>query len=139
MLSQPTQEINTQLSKKPRILLLAVIITALQSLVLWGLAIWSLISIIQGDSLSLISAAFLTGMVTGGALFLSNVALGMFRLRRWAYTPSFVMQLLIVSIGVASFGGEYGVVVIGLALLLPSTLVFVTMLSKDVRLLFRDA
>ncbi len=139
MLSQPTQEINTQLSKKPRILLLAVLITALQSLVLWGLAIWSLISVIQGDALSLVSAAFLTGMVTGGALFLSNVALGMFRLRRWAYTPSFVMQLLIVSIGVASFGGEYGVVLIGLALLLPSTLVFVTMLSKDVRLLFRDA
>ncbi|MDG2497249.1 MAG: hypothetical protein P8M68_03600 [Aquiluna sp.] len=139
MLSQPTQEINTQLSKKPRILLLAVLITALQSVALWGLALWSLISVLQGNSLSLVSAAFLTGLVAAGALFLSNVALGMLRLRRWAYTPSFVMQLLIVSIGVASFGGEYGVVVIGLGLLVPSTFVFVTMLSKNVRLLFREA
>ena len=80
MLSQPTQEINTQLSKRPKILLLAVLITALQALALWAVAVWSLISIFQGDSLSLVSASFLTGMVIAGALFLSNVALGMFRL-----------------------------------------------------------
>jgi len=137
MLSQPTQEINTQLSKRPKILLLAVLITALQALALWAVAVWSLISIFQGDSLSLVSASFLTGMVIAGALFLSNVALGMFRLKRWAYTPSFVMQLLIVSIGVASFGGDYGVVVIDLVLLVPSSFVFIAMFSKSVRLLFR--
>jgi hypothetical protein len=61
----------------------------------------------------------------------------MLRLQRWAYTPSFVMQLLIVSIGVASFGGEYGLAVLGFGLLLPAALVFFAMFSKTVRALFR--
>jgi len=94
IVSQPTREIKTQLSKKPKILLLAVLITAIQSVVLWLIALWSAWSILQGNVLSLVSALFLTGIVLGAALFLSNVAIGMFRLQRWAYTPSFVMQLL---------------------------------------------
>jgi len=137
IVSQPTREIKTQLSKKPKILLLAALITATQSIVLWLIALWSAWSIIQGDVLSLVSALFLTGIVLGAALFLSNVAIGMVRLQRWAYTPSFVMQLLIVSIGVASFGGEYGLVVLGFGLLLPAALVFFAMFSKPVRALFR--
>jgi len=137
IVSQPTREINTQLSKKPKILLLASLITAIQSVVLWLIALWSVFAIIQGDVLSLVSALFLTGIVLGAALFLSKVAIGMIKLKRWAYTPSFVMQLLIVSIGVASFGGEYGLAVIGFGLLLPATLVFFAMFSKPVRSLFR--
>jgi len=137
IVSQPTQEINTQLSKKPKILLLASLITAIQSVLLWLIAIWSVVAIIQGDVLSIVSALFLTGIVLGAALFLSNVAIGMIKLKRWAYTPSFVMQLLIVSIGVASFGGEYGLAAIGFGLLLPAALVFFAMFSKPVRSLFR--
>lgn len=126
------------MSKKPRILLLAVIITAVQALVLAGISIWSAIAIISGDVLSVVSALFLTGLLLAAATLMGNVALGMFRLKRWAYTPSFVLQLLIVSIGVASFSGEFGLAVIGFALLLPAALVFFAMFSKQVRMLFRS-
>lgn len=137
IVSQPTREIKSQLSKKPKILLLAVLIAAIQSVLLWLIALRSMVAIIQGDVLSLVSALFLTGIVFGAALFLSNVTIGMLKLKSWAYTPSFVMQLLIVSIGVASLGGEYGLAPIGFGLLLPAALVFFAMFSKPVRVLFR--
>ena len=97
-----------------------------------------MIYILAGGVLSLVSALFLTGMLLAASAFMINVAIGMFRLKRWAYTPSFVLQLLIVSIGVASFSGEFGVVAIGIALLVPATIVFFAMFSKNVRELFRD-
>ena len=97
-----------------------------------------MIYILAGGVLSLVSALFLTGMLLAASAFMINVAIGMFRLKRWAYTPSFVLQLLIVSIGVASFSGEFGVVAIGIALLVPAAIVFFAMFSKNVRELFRD-
>ena len=97
-----------------------------------------MIYILAGGVLSLVSALFLTGMLLAASGFMINVAIGMFRLKRWAYTPSFVLQLLIVSIGVASFSGEFGVVAIGIALSVPAAIVFFAMFSKNVRELFRD-
>jgi len=126
------------LSKKPIILLLAVLITAIQATILAGFAVLSVIYILAGGVLSLVSALFLTGMLLAASGFMINVAIGMFRLKRWAYTPSFVLQLLIVSIGVASFSGEFGVVAIGIALSVPAAIVFFAMFSKNVRELFRD-
>jgi hypothetical protein len=125
------------LSKKPIILLLAVLITAIQATILAGFAVLSVIYILAGGVLSLVSALFLTGMLLAASAFMINVAIGMFRLKRWAYTPSFVLQLLIVSIGVASFSGEFGVVAIGVALSVPAAIVFFAMFSKNVRELFR--
>lgn len=127
------------MSKKPIILLLAVIITAIQALILAGIAVWSALAIITGDVLSVVSALFLTGLLLAAAILMGNVAIGIFRLKRWAYTPSFVLQLLIVSIGVASFSGEFGLAIIGSALLLPAAVVFFAMFSKPVRSLFRES
>jgi hypothetical protein len=44
-----------------------------------------------------------------------------------------VFQLLVASIGVASFGGEFGDALIGVALLVPATVVFIFLFGKDVR------
>lgn len=108
-------------------------VIAVQSLIIWGLTIWSIALLFIEAPMFYVSALFLIGLMLAAALWSSNIALGLIKLKRWAHTPGMVFQLLIASIGVASFGGEFGDVLIGLALLLPATLVFVLLFSKDVR------
>ncbi len=108
-------------------------VIAVQSLIIWGLTIWSIALLFIEAPTFYVSALFLVGLMLAAALWSSNIALGLIKLKRWAHTPGMVFQLLIASIGVASFGGEFGDVLIGLALLLPATMVFILLFSKDVR------
>lgn len=119
-------------------MLIAALVIGLQSAVLWALSIWSIASIFLGDTLSLMSAWFLTGMLIAGGLWSANVALGVIKLKRRAHTPAMIIQLLIASIGVASFGGEYGNWVLGLLLMLPSALAFYLLFSNPVRESFKS-
>lgn len=81
----------------------------------------------------MVSALFLIGLLIAAGLWSSNIALGLWRLKRWAHTPALVFQLLIASIGVASFGGEFGDVAIGVVLLVPATATFFVLFSRSVR------
>lgn len=92
----------------------------------------------MGDTLSLTSAWFLTGMLLAGGIWTANIAIGVSRFNRRSHTPAMIIQLLIASIGVASFGGEYGSWVLGLLLLLPSALAFYLLFSKSVRESFKS-
>jgi hypothetical protein len=86
--------------------------------------------------LSYLSALFLIGMLLAAGLWTSNIALGLLRQKRWAHTPALILQLLLASIGVASFAGQFGNAVIGVALLVPAAIVFYFLLSGSVRGLF---
>jgi hypothetical protein len=108
-------------------------VIALQSLVIWGLGVWSIALLFSDSATSLASALFLIGLLLAAALWSSNIALGLFRLKRWAHTPAMVFQLLVASIGVASFAGEFGDPLIGVALLVPATVTFVLLFTKSVR------
>ena len=116
----------------PKLVFSAAVI-ALQSLVIWALSVWSIVLLFTEAPMSLVSALFLIGLMLAAALWSSNIAVGLFKLRRWAHTPAMVFQLLVASIGVASFAGEFGDVLIGIALLVPATVVFVLLFSKSVR------
>ena len=116
----------------PKLVISAGVI-ALQSLVIWGLGVWSIALLFSDSATSLASALFLIGLLLAAALWSSNIALGLFRVRRWAHTPALVFQLLVASIGVASFAGEFGDPLIGVALLVPATVTFVLLFSKSVR------
>mgnify|MGYP001101290846 CR=1 FL=1 len=109
------------------------IVLALQALVLWALLGWSIYSVITGDSASFISAVCLTFIVFLATVWVSNIAYGVIRLRPSAHTPAMVIQLLIASIGAASFGGEFGNLLIGWLAILPSTIAFFLLLSKATR------
>ena len=109
------------------------IVLALQALVLWALLGWSIYSVITGDSASFISALGLTFIVFLATVWVSNIAYGVIRLRPSAHTPAMVIQLLIASIGAASFGGEFGNLLIGWLAILPSTIAFFLLLSKATR------
>ena len=120
----------------PKALLAASAIIALEALVLWAVGVWSVIALIQNDNTSFVSAIFLVGIILGGALWASNVALGIWKIKRWAFSPSLILQLLIVSIGVASFSGEFGNVWLGIGMLFPAATAFFLLFSKGVRNLF---
>lgn len=112
------------------------IVLSLQALVLWALLGWSIYSVITGDSASFISAVGLTFVVFLATVWVSNIAYGVIRLRSSAHTPAMVIQLLIASIGAASFGGEFGNLLIGWLAILPSTIAFFLLLSKATRAAF---
>jgi hypothetical protein len=116
----------------PKLVISASII-ALQSLVIWALSGWSIFLLLNESAKFLISAMFLIGLLLAAGLWSSNIAWALIRKKRWAHTPALVFELLVVSIGVASFAGEFGDAVIGLALLVPATLVFVLLFSKSIR------
>ena len=111
----------------------AIIFVSFEALTLWVLSIWAIASLFLEKPLSLTSALFLIGMLLAGALWVSNIAIGLLRIKRWAFTPALILQLLVASIGVASFPGEFGNAVIGFGLLLPALLTFVMLFAKSVR------
>lgn len=105
----------------------------LQSLVLWAVLGWAIYSVIAGDFANILSAAFLTLIVFLAVVWLSNIAFGVIKLRRSAHTPAMVIQLLIASIGAASFTGEFGNLLIGWLGLAPAAVAFILLFSKPLR------
>ena len=67
----------------PKLVISASVI-GLQSLVIWGLGVWSILLLFSESATSLASALFLIGLLLAAALWSSNIALGLFRLKRWA-------------------------------------------------------
>lgn len=117
-------------------LLTAVGLVSIQALGLWLLVAWSAIAIFQGDRSSLVSSLFLLGLVIGAAIWASNIALGLYKRKTWSHTAAMVLQLLVASIGTASFGGQFGSVAIGWGLLIPAGVTFYLLFSKQVRIEF---
>ncbi len=114
-------------------LVISIAVIGLQSLVIWGLSIWSLVLLFTESATFLVSALFLIGLLLAAGLWSSNIAIGLLRKKRWAHTPALVFELLVASIGVASFAGEFGDAAIGVLLLVPATLTFVLLFSRSVR------
>ena len=111
-------------------------IVSIQAAGLWLVGIWSILAILQGDRSSLVSSLFLLGLLLGAALWATNIALGLLKRKSWSHTAAMVLQLLVASIGTASFAGEFGSLLIGLGLLLPAALAFYLLFSKQVRIEF---
>lgn len=105
----------------------------LQAVALWVILGWSGYAVITGDVGSLLSGLSLVVVVLLGTIWVSNIAYGVIRLRPSAHTPAMVIQLLIASIGAASFGGEFGSLPIGWLALLPAAVGFFLLLSKSLR------
>lgn len=109
---------------------------SLQALALWGVLGWAAYALITGGAASILSGLSLLAVVVLATIWLSNIAYGVIRLRPSAHTPALVIQLLIASIGAASFGGEFGSLLIGWLALLPAAVAFFLLLSKALRLQF---
>lgn len=136
MVSHQAREIKTQNERMNLRLATASAIVSIQAAGLWLVGIWSILAILQGDRSSLVSSLFLLGLLLGAALWATNIALGLLKRKPWSHTAAMVLQLLVASIGTASFAGEFGSLAIGLGLLLPAALAFYLLFSKQVRIEF---
>ena len=111
---------------------------ALQALALWVAAGYGAYTLISAWRLQL-EALVLTAMVAGFALWQTLTALRLWQITRWANTAAVVQQLIYISLGIASFGGEFGSLLIGWLLFGPATAAFILLLLNRVRQLFRRA
>jgi hypothetical protein len=134
MLSQQGAKINTQIGpEKPKNLLISVALIGMEALGIWLLFAQSLFAIITGDYANLVASLFLAGFLFFAGLWVSNICLGLYRLRTWSRTAAIVLQLLIGSIAAASFSGIYGSPVIGFGLLIPSAFCLLLLFTKSLR------
>lgn len=139
MVSQQGVKINTQNgSEKPINLLISVGLIGMESLAIWLLSVQALVSIFFGDYSNLVATLFLVGFLFFAGLWTSNIALGLFRKKRWSYTAAIVLQLLVGSVAAASFAGTYASPIIGFFLLVPSAGVLLLLFTESVRELFRQ-
>lgn len=111
----------------------------LQALVLWVLGSQAVMAVFTGSITSIASSLFLVGLILGAAIWASNVAIGLWKLRRWAHTPALMLQLLGAAIGTASFSGEFAEPLVGGLLLGSAALAFVLLFGGGVRSLFHTA
>jgi hypothetical protein len=108
----------------------------LQGIVLWVAAGYGAYTLVSAWSLQL-EALVLAATVAGFALWQTLTALRLWQITRWANTAALVQQLIYISLGIASFGGEFGSLLIGWLLFGPATLAFIALLSKPLREQFR--
>lgn len=139
MFSHGDKEINTQFNRVPKRLLIAIIIVSAESALIWGLTFWSLFAVFSGDFLNIASALFLSGILFAMALWTTNIALGLFRLKRWSHTAAIVLQLIFAAIATASFTGEFAQPVVGTVLLIHSLICFLALFGGGIRELFHKA
>lgn len=90
------------------------------------------LEILAGASKSFITAISLFALVAAAAVWVGNIVVGLARNRRWSRSGAFFWQLVQLSIGTASFSGQFGNWIIGLALIVPSVIVCVLLLTKPV-------
>ena len=136
MVSQGGSEINTQLPPIPARLLIAIVVVTIEAMLLWGLTILAGLALFSGDSSSLVSTLFLSGIIFAAAIWLSNIALGLRRLRRWSHTAALVVQLIFAAIGSASLVGQFAQPLIGIPLLVLALTAFISLFNSRVRELY---
>lgn len=139
MFSHGDKEINTQFNRVPKRLLIAIIVVALESALIWGLTFWSLFALFSGDYLNLASSLFLTGILFAMSLWTSNIAFGLFQFKKWSHTAGLVVQLIFAAVATASFSGEFAQPVIGFVLLGSAIICFVALFGGGIRELFHKA
>lgn len=100
---------------------------------LWVVGIWSVVALLQGDSSSLASSLFLSGMVLAAALWASNIGYGLFTYRRWSHTAAVVLQLIAAAIATATLSGEFAQPQIGWPLLLAALTAFIALFNGEIR------
>ena len=113
-------------------LIVVIAIVGIEALAVSGAAAFLLIEIIAGQSKSFVTAISLFALVAAAAVWVGNILAGLARNRRWSRSGAFFWQLIQLSIGTASFSGQFANWAIGLALIVPSLIVCVLLLTKPV-------
>lgn len=135
MVSQEGREINSFYSL-PAQLRVAILVVAGQSLLLLALGLWGTQQMLSGNISSIETGVTLFGIIAAMVIWSTNIALGLLRLKTWSRTAAVVLQLIFISVGVASFGGEFGNFWIGVLLLVPASVTLFLLFGRPIGQLF---
>lgn len=116
----------------PAGLIVVISLVALEALAVAAAAATLGVEIIAGQSKSFVTAVSLFALVAAAAVWVGNIVAGLLRNRRWSRSAAFFWQLVQLSIGTASFSGQFANAAIGLALIVPSVVVCALLLTKAV-------
>lgn len=116
----------------PAGLIIVISLVALEALAVAAAAASLGVEIIAGQSKSFVTAISLFALVAAAAVWVGNIVAGLLRNRRWSRSAAFFWQLVQLSIGTASFSGQFANAAIGLALIVPSVIVCALLLTKPV-------
>lgn len=104
-------------------LLVLVILLTLESLALWGVAIWQVVELLSARPASYASAIALLVLVLVAAVWVSAIARGVLRRRSWARGAAVTWQLVQIAVGIGMFQGADARPDLGVALIAPSLVV----------------
>ena len=119
-------------AKKPAGLLAVLAIVGLEQIVVLYLLLSYLLATFVGQVKSLPTMLALAGLGLIVAIWLAYVIKGLYVGRRWARSGAIFWQLVQLAIATGSFGGQFGSQAIGWALVMPSVVVMIALLSKKV-------
>jgi hypothetical protein len=105
----------------------AAALLAVQALGVAVLVGWQLISLAQGDTVSLSSALALILLTAGGAVLLAAFAAAVWRGVSWGRSGGIVVQLLVLAVAAGAATGTYGHPSTGLMLATPALITLVTL------------
>ncbi|WP_168770836.1 hypothetical protein [Orlajensenia flava] len=117
---------------RPLIVLLRVLLFAEAALIV-GVAVWLVFELVSAPADSVASAIALFVLVLAAAAFVIAIAIGSLRGAPWIRGAAFTWQVLQVAVAVGCFQGLYARADIGWALLVPSVVVMVLLLTPSVR------
>ena len=113
------------------------LVVSLQSLLLGGVGAWGLLQLLVGNTESFATAITLAAILVAAVVWSVNIAIGLRRLKPWSRTAAVVVQMIFISVGVASYGGSFGNFWIGTILLAPASLALFLLFGRSVGELFR--
>lgn len=109
---------------------------AAQTLLILALGLWGTQQMVSGNISSFATGVTLFGIIAAMVIWSANITIGLLKLKTWSRTAAVVLQLIFISVGVASFGGEFGNFWIGVVLLVPATLALFLLFGRPIGQLF---
>jgi len=107
-------------------LAIAYLLEAIVLYVLTALTIWAMVS---GEAKAILTDSALVVLTGGAAIWLTFAARGLLKHKRWARSAGVFWQLIQLTIAFGTFEAN---VIWGLAIVLPSILVLITLFTKEV-------
>lgn len=101
-----------------------------------AVAVWFLFELLTAEPASLTSAIAIFVLVVIATAFVTAIAIGALRGSPWIRGAAFTWQLIQLAVAVGAFQGLYARADIGWALLVPSVLVMLLLVTPGVRATF---
>ncbi|WP_240632377.1 MULTISPECIES: hypothetical protein [unclassified Cryobacterium] len=119
-------------ARRSRALIALVLLLAAEAALLWAAVLWLILELLTDQPASFASALAILVLTIVAAVWVSAITVGALRGRSWIRAAAVTWQLVQVFVAIGCFQGLYARPDLGWALLIPSVLVIVLLLTRSV-------